>query len=108
MLPAIVYKIRMADKKYNADNIYDEYAKTISNPPVRGKLKGIIMRFPVADGYCYYIITKETKKYVYLKRLMVKDYEDYVEPALGNGGVMGIEQAFVHIYQSYKFHKMLG
>lgn len=98
----------MIDKEYDVNNINEEYIKSISKPPENGKLKGKIMRFIVADSYSYYIITKENKKYVYLKKLKIKDYDNYTNPAIGENGMMTVKQAFADISASYKMYKLFS
>lgn len=62
----------------------------------KGQLVGRYIQEPYADGYAYYVITKETKTKVHLK--VVSDIgDDWVIPYWGNGAMMDKSYAMNNI-----------
>ncbi len=98
----------MENEEYSiakVDRLFDE---SIKEPAEKGKLKGKIVRFQVADSFSYYIVTKEDKNYAYLKRLNISDFDNYTEPVLGEEGIMEISRIISHINLDYRLFKFFN
>jgi hypothetical protein len=95
----------MKNKEYTITEIVKLFKESIKEPAEKGKLKGKIVRFQIADSFSFYIITKEDKKYAYLKRANIVDFDNYTEPVLGEEGAMEINRLISHINLDYKVYK---
>ncbi len=98
----------MENEEYSIEKVKRLFDESIKEPAEKGKLKGKIVRFQVADSFSYYIITKEDKNYAYLKKLNISDFDNYTESVLGEEGIMEISRLISHINLDYRLFKFFN
>lgn len=86
-LPEQDYRNYLANRKAGIKSAHDAAAdalfeKAAALPP--GVIEGAILKFPVADGYAMYLVTKDTGRTVEVKHIPYSDAWQ-VHPALLRG-----------------------